>query len=980
MAISAAGRTDETIGRLVAPTYAEKRVSRVLAFRAAQFSLKARVGRFMKTLPIVTSLVALGLVLSPGLPAIAHDHVPAASVAPLIQKAKLPYERFTLPNGLRVLVHTDRKAPVVAVSVWYDIGSKQEPKGKTGFAHLFEHLMFNGSENADDDWFQQTTQMGATVTNGSTWYDRTNYFETVPVGALERILYLESDRMGHLLGAVTPEKLANQIGVVQNEKRQGDNKPFGLVGYAQTEALYPASHPYGHDTIGSMADLSAASLNDVKQWFRDHYGPNNAVLVLSGDIDARTARPLVERYFGDIPKGPQAKPVAAPVPTLKARTEIVLKDRVPTTRLYRTWVVPGLNDPDAVALDMGASVLGGLASSRLDNALVRDEQLAVRVTAGLQSFAQMGQFEVTADVKPGIDPAIVGKRLDELIAELIANGPTPAELNRVVTRQALSAVNALQTVNGKATLLAEGELYSHDPNHFAADLAKASTMTPAKVQAAMAKWLKRPVLALTVVPGARDAYAEAPAAPVVKAAAAAAAPDGPRVKRGAMPEIGQLSDLAFPAVERTSLSNGIEVTYARRGNVPLTQIALSFDAGFAADPKARLGVALITTALLKEGTATLSSKQIAEREEELGASIGAGSNMDRTTVSLATLSSSLAPSLDLLTDVLQRPAFAPRELERVRTQLLAKIAAEQADPKAMASRALGPILFGPDSPYGIPGTGSGTADSVKSLTRGDVEQFHDAWLRPDKARIFVVSDLPLAQLKSELEARFGQWAGQGQAGVKSFGEVRTAEPRILLIDRKDSPQSLIVGAQLLSVDPKQDILDLEAANDVLGGSFLSRINMDIRETKGWSYGVGAGIGRNEHAVRYQLSAPVQADKTGPAIAALIQDYSDFLGTKGVTAAELERTVNGGVRELPGAFETNNSVLGAIQSNDFYGRPDDYYEKLPARYRALTTASLDQAARRYIDPAKLLWIVVGDADKVKPQLEKLGLPVEQIDVK
>jgi predicted Zn-dependent peptidase len=935
----------------------------------------------MKKLPIVTSLIALGLAVSPVLPAVAHESNQAVSIAPLIQKANIPYERFTIANGLRVIVHTDRKAPVVAVSVWYDIGSKQEPKGKTGFAHLFEHLMFNGSENADDDWFQQTTQMGATVTNGSTWYDRTNYYETVPVGALERTLYLESDRMGHLLGAVTPEKLANQIGVVQNEKRQGDNKPFGLVSYAQTEALFPASHPYGHETIGSMADLSAASLDDVKQWFRDHYGPNNAVLVLSGDIDAKTARPLVERYFGDIPRGPQARPVAAPVPTLKARTEIVLKDRVPTARLYRTWVVPGLNDPDAVALDMGASVLGGLASSRLDNALVRDEQLAVRVTAGLQSFAQMGQFEVTADVKPGIDPAVVGRRLDALIAELVAKGPTKAELNRVVTRQALGAVNALQTVNGKATLLAEGELYSHDPNHFASDLAKAASMTPAKVQAALAKWMTRPVLALTVVPGARDAYAEAPTvAPVVRAAAAAAAPDAPRVKRGAMPEIGQLSELAFPAVERTSLSNGIEVTYARRENVPLTQIALSFDAGYAADPKAKLGVALITTALLKEGTQTLSSKQIAEREEELGASIGAGSNMDRTSVSLATLSSSLAPSLDLLTDVLQRPAFSPRELERVRTQLLAKIAAEQADPKAMASRALGPILFGPESPYGIPGTGSGTTESVKSLTRDDVEHFHDAWLRPDKAKIFVVSDLPLAQLKPELEARFGRLAGQGQAGIKSFGATRMAEPRIVLIDRKDSPQSLIVGAQLLSVDPTQDILDLEAANDVLGGSFLSRINMDIRETKGWSYGVGAGIGRSEHAVRYQLSAPVQADKTGPAIAALIQDYRDFLGPKGVTAAELERTVNGGVRELPGAFETNNSVLGAIQSNDFFGRPDDYYEKLPARYRALTTASLDQAARRMIDPAKFLWVVVGDAEKIKPQLEKLGLPIEDAEVK
>jgi predicted Zn-dependent peptidase len=940
----------------------------------------------MKKLFLTSGLAALAIALSATQPAIAHpasahaqgEASQAPDIKPLLAKARLPYERFTLANGLRVLVHTDRKAPVVAVSVWYDIGSKQEPKGKSGFAHLFEHLMFNGSENADDDWFQQTTQMGATVTNGSTWYDRTNYYETVPVGALERTLFLESDRMGHLLGAVTSEKLANQIGVVQNEKRQGDNKPFGLVGYKQTETLFPASHPYGHDTIGSMADLSAASLDDVKQWFRDHYGPNNAILVLSGDIDAATAKPLVERYFGNIRRGPQAKPVAAPVPTLKSRTDITLKDRVPTTRLYRTWVVPGLNDPDIVPLDMGASVLGGLASSRLDNALVRDEQLAVRVTAGLQSFAQMSQFEVTVDVKPGADPAAVGQRLDQLIEELIAKGPTASELNRVMTRRALAAVNGLQTVNGKASLRAEGELYSKDPNHFAADLERASKTKPAEVRAAMGKWLRRPVLAITVVPGARDAYVEAPAAPLIQASVQTSQ-DEPRIKRGAMPEIGQLSELAFPAIERTRLSNGIEVTYAQRANVPLTQVALSFDAGFSGDPKGKLGVAQITTALLKEGTATLSSKQIAEREEELGASIGAGSNLDRSSVSLTTLSSSLSPSLDLMAEVVQRPAFAPRELERVRTQMLAKIAAEQADPKAMAARTLWPILYGPNSPYGIPGTGSGTSETVKDLTREDIQRYHAAFLRPEKAKIFVVSDLPLAILKTALEARFGRWAGQGAAGAKSFAGTNDVQPRILLIDRKDSPQSLIVAAQLLDVDPKADMLELDAANDVLGGSFLSRINMDLRETKGWSYGVGAGVGRSEHGVRYSINAPVQADKTGEAIAALVQDYRDFLGPKGVTQGELERTVNGGVRELPGAFETNGSVLNAIQSNDFFGRPDNYYETLPAQYRSLTLASLDGAARNLIDPGKFVWVVVGDAAKVRPQLANLGLKIDEVAV-
>jgi predicted Zn-dependent peptidase len=863
----------------------------------------------------------------------------------------------------------------VAVSVWYDVGSKHEPRGKTGFAHLFEHLMFNGSENADGDWFEPMAQIGATSMNGSTWFDRTNYYETVPSGALERTLYLESDRMGHLLGAVTDEKLANQIGVVQNEKRQGDNKPFGLVGYAQTEALFPASHPDGHSTIGSMADLSAASLADVKQWFRDHYGPNNAVLVLAGDIDAKSARSLVERYFGHIPRGPRTKAVAAPVPTLKKRAGLVLKDRVPTTRLYRTWVVPGLNDPDSVPLDMGAAVLGGLASSRLDNALVRDEQLAVRVTAGLQSFAQMGQFEVTADVKPGVDPDLVARRLDEIIAELVARGPSSKELNRVVVQQSLGAIASLETANGKATVLAEGELYSKDPHHFARQFSAMASATPGQVRAAMARWLRRPVLAIRVEPGARDAYVEAPA--MLRATETIDVPER-RVARGAIPQLGRLSELTFPAVTHTKLSNGIELTYAQRITVPLTQIALSLDAGYVADPRAKLGVAQMTTALLKEGTRALSSKQIAEREEELGVSIGAGSNMDRTSVSLTGLSAALPASLELMSDIVLKPAFAPIELERVRAQLLARIAAEGSDPGAMAARVLAPALYGEASPYGIPGTGSGTAETVRGLTRGDVVRFHQAWFRPEKAKLFVVSDLPLSQVQPLLEAQFGHWQAQGNPGAKNFAALNVARPRILLIDRKDSPQSQIVAAQLLPLDPKSEMLALEAANDVLGGSFLSRINMDLRETKGWSYGVRAGLGRRDHAVAYQVTAPVQADRTGDAIASLISDFREFLGSRGVTREELDRTVNGGIRELPAAFQTSGAVLGALQSNDVFGRPDDYYEKLPAEYRRLTQDEVDRAARQVIDPDKFLWVIVGDEAKVRPQLEKLGLPVERVD--
>ena len=391
---------------------------------------------------LAVSSLALSIALAP-----AHAQH-AAPVAELVKTVNIPYQQFTLDNGLTVIVHEDRKAPIVAVSIWYDVGSKHEPKGKTGYAHLFEHIMFNGSENAAGDYFEYLKKLGATDYNGTTWFDRTNYFQTVPKAGLEGALFLESDRMGHLLNGITQEKLTNQIGVVQNEKRQGDNQPYGLVEYKQIEMLTPPEHPYGHSTIGSMADLQAASLDDMKKWFTDHYGPNNAILVLAGDIDVKEARPLVEKYFGDIAKGPEVAKLNPPLPTLDAEKVAEMKDKVPTARLYRFWTVPGLNDPDYAALDVAATVLGGLASSRLDNILVREEQTAVAVTASAQPFVHGSVFEAYVDVKPGADIDAVSKRFDAILADFIAKGPTADEVQRVATREAAGRISGLEQVGG----------------------------------------------------------------------------------------------------------------------------------------------------------------------------------------------------------------------------------------------------------------------------------------------------------------------------------------------------------------------------------------------------------------------------------------------------------------------------------------------------------------------------------------------------
>lgn len=939
--------------------------------------------RSVSSLFLGAALVALAV------PAVARPADPApARVADLIRSVDIPYEEFTLKNGLRVLVHTDRKAPVVAVSVWYDVGSKHEPKGKTGFAHLFEHLMFNGTENMPGDFFEPMRSAGATDLNGTTSFDRTNYFETVPKAALDRVLFLESDRMGYLLGAVTQGVLDEQRGVVQNEKRQGDNQPYGLVRYRMTEGLFPAGHPYHHSTIGSMADLSAASLADVKTWFRSYYGPNNAVIALAGDIDVATARPLMEKYFGAIPKGPETSEPSAPVPTLAAPVTETIHDRVATTRLYRMWAVPGLRDGEAQLLDVTSGVLGGLSSSRLENRLVRKDQVAVSVSAFNQSLSQVGIFGIVVDVKPGVDPAVAGQKLDAVIADYLRNGPTADEVQRVVTTSIadrLSGLEAAGGFSGKAGTLASGAIFANDPTFYKKELAALAAATPDRVKAASVKWLSRPVYSLTVAPGAREAYVEAGDAPATtpgnKAAPQSAQAEGPaKGTRGTAPPVGEVRDIEFPDVERARLSNGIELVYAHQAAVPVTQAIVSFDAGIVADPVGKLGLGGLTLALMDEGTTTRDATALAEARERLGAQIGTSSDPDRSRVNLFVPSANLNAAAALLGDVIRNPAFAPPEIERVRAQTLARIGQEMSSPAGLAARALPKLIWGEDSPYAKLAGGSGDPAAVKAATRADLIAFQQAWLRPDKATIFVVSDRPLAEVKGAFEAALGNWRAAGQAGTKAFpapASVATARPRIILIDRPDSPQSLISGGQMTALDASAELLPTLTANEVLGTGFLSRINMDLREAKGWSYGASGRFSRMEHAVPYIINAPVQADKTGPALASLQQEIGGFLSDKGTTPVEFTRTIQGETRELAGNFETGSKVLVAMEANDLYGRPDDYYDGIAQKYRALTAQQLDTAARAALDPKQFVWIVVGDASKVRGQLDSLGLPVEVV---
>ncbi|HSX65127.1 MAG TPA: insulinase family protein, partial [Pseudoxanthomonas sp.] len=597
----------------------------------------------------------LAAALSAALGGLASLPEPALAQTVAGSDIEIPYQQFTLPNGLRVLVHTDRKAPIVAVNVWYHVGSKNEQPGRTGFAHLFEHLMFQGSENHQGEFFAPFELVGATDQNGTTNQDRTNYFQNVPTTALDMALWMESDRMGHLLGAIDQKALDEQRGVVQNEKRQGENQPYGRRISARIfEALYPPGHPYNWQTIGSMADLDAATLEDVKTWFRSWYGPNNAVLVLAGDIDLKTAKEKVTRYFGDIPASATLADMPTQIPKRSQDTRETIPDRVPQVRIYRAWPVAEMGTTDATLLDLYAQVLGGSASSRLDSRLVHGDKLADQVSAYAWSSEISGTFFVTATVKEGVDPARVEKILDEEIQRLTREGPTAEEVEQARTLYRASFVRGIERIGGfggKSDVLASCMVYRDKPDCYKDELEDIARATPANVQAAAKKWLGTGSHTLIVEPSETPASAlpeTAHAAPATKPAAIP--PADPKFKTvktdvdrsQGVPKTTRFPDLKFPAVQRATLSNGMQVVLAERHETPVVQMSMEFPGGYTTDVGGKLGLANFTMQMLDDGAGDYSALELAARKEALGAEIGIGAGLDYSSVSLSALSDKLA--------------------------------------------------------------------------------------------------------------------------------------------------------------------------------------------------------------------------------------------------------------------------------------------------------------------------------------------------
>ena len=878
----------------------------------------------------------------------------------------IEYDTFTLNNGLTVVVHEDRKVPMVAVNVWYHVGSKNEKVGKTGFAHLFEHLMFNGTENYNAEYFEPFEKIGATDQNGTTNNDRTNYFQNVPTNALDLALWMESERMGHILNVIDQEKLDEQRGVVQNEKRQGENQPYGQVFNAIGKAVFPKGHPYSWSVIGSMEDLNAATLDDVKEWFETYYGPTNAVIALAGDIDLETAKIKVQEYFGDIQAGP---PLTKPKKWIAKRTEQtreVMEDNVPQTRIYKVWNVPEDGTAEAQALDLASSTLAGSKNSPLYQELVYKTGLATGVSAFYYGREIAGLFIISATVAPGQDVNEVENVIDATLQKYLKTGPNSKLLKNTKTSTIAGLTNGLQRIGGfggKSDILATYQTLYGDAGAFKKILAMYLDTSASDVKKAANKWLSSGDYVLTIVPAAKTS--------VVKSL----------VDRSkGIPYPTEKLSYSFPTIQSAILENGTKLVLAERNDLPLVQLEIVFNNGYAIESDNELGLVNFTMSMVDEGTDKYNSLEFAEMQESLGSGIGFGSSIDTTYASMSSLKVNLEKTLDLFKEGLLNPTFPQVELDKVKKRWLAGIDQELNSPASMANREIRTLVYGSGHPY-AKSSSSGIKSTVENFTREDLQGMYAKLTNPNDATFIVTGDISLADATELLNKKFSNWKSPDKAiaQVDLFNVNDQASPRVFLIDKPGAIQSYILAAQLLPPTNSDDDILIDYMNYAIAGSFTSRLNMNLREDKSWSYGVRTSTGYSQGQRLMRMTAPVQTDKTAPAIIEILREYNEYINSSPINEEELSKIKNARTLRLPGQYETLGALLGGIEDIVKYNRDFDYLDTIADKRNSIKLEDVQSATTKYLDTNKWTWVIVGDLNEIENPVRDLNIgPVKIIE--
>ncbi len=926
-----------------------------------------RVTRGVRRLGLVASL-AVALACS-------AERPPAGAAAPA-DIPDLPFEKFTLPNGLEVILSEDHRLPMVAVNLWYHVGPANEEPGRTGFAHLFEHMMFQGSKHVPgDSHFRLLEEAGASDINGTTDFDRTNYFETLPSDQLELALWLESDRMGYLLDVLDEANLANQQDVVRNERRQSvENRPYGLVEEALFHQLFPKGHPYYAAVIGSHADIQAARLEDVKTFFKTYYAPNNASLAVVGDFGPAVARRLVEKYFGSLRRGPAVPKVAVKTPPITAERRAVIPDRVELPKVYFGWLTPPIFAPGDAEADLAAEILGGGKSSRLYKKLVYERQIAQDVSAQQYSLALGSVFTIEATAKPGHTAEELERAIDVELEGFRRGGPTAAELERARTTIETRIISGLERLGGFGGVADRLNLYNHylgTPGYLRRDLQRYRDATPQAVRDFAARQLvKQARVVIYGVPGTPDLGPDVPTPPPPRSAPGAGAEavnaDEPWRRRPPAPGAGL--SVAVPPPVAFTLPNGLTVVLSERPALPIVAAALVVKTGSDANPIDRPGLANFAVAMLDEGTTSRSALQLADELAQIGATLETVSTMDASQVRVRVLKRHLAAALGILADVVRNPAFPSDEVERQRGQRLAQLVQQRDNPSVVAANAMAAALYGPKHPYGYAELGTEAAN--KAITRDDLVAFWKTAFVPNNAALVVAGAVGVGELRPLVEMTFGGW----QPGAPARAPVGPPEPtraRVVLVDRPGAAQTQLRVATIGAARSTPDYPVLEVLNGALGGLFSSRLNLNLREAHGYTYGAYSTFQYRRAPGPFFVATGVRTDATGASVSEILKEIRR-IADEPLTGEELRLARESLVRSLPGLFETSPQAAATLASLFIYDLGFDYVTKFARAVEAVTAEAVQAAARRYLAPDRMIVVAVGDRATVEPQLRRLGL--------
>ncbi|QOY94097.1 insulinase family protein [Massilia sp. UMI-21] len=924
-------------------------------------------------------LLVLILMMTTFVPPTGAQSAPAPSPIPLPTVA---FEKTTLPNGLQVILVEDRRLPIVAVNIWYHVGPANEAPGLTGFAHLFEHMMFAATRHIPRGMADRLLEgAGATDSNGGTGYDQTSYYDTVPANQLELALWVHADRMGYLLDVLDQKALTNQQDVVRNERRQTvEDEPYGLVEEALAHALFPKGHPYHASIIGSHADIQNAKLEDVRRFFARYYGPNNASIVIAGDIDKAKTLALVERYFGSFKRSaPVARPSVA-TPPITSERRVVVRDRVELPRIFMGWLTPPAYRPGDAELAVAAAILGGGKSSRLYKKLVYERQIAQDVDATQNSYGLTSTFVIDVTARPGVEARALEAAVDAELAELREHGPSQREVERARNSIETALLSSIEKLGGDglADQLNHYNQYTGDPGYLAKDLARLRSITPADVQRAVRSHLDRQARAVvTGLPG--KPVIDDPRPPKAKRGAAPAPGDAgnainaPEPWRAEQPKAGPTPQFSLPQGASFTLANGLRVIHHYKPGLPLVSAQLVVRSGSAANPAAMPGLAGFTAQMLEEGTNTRSAPQIADEIAQLGAFLDSGSSADASAVSLLSLRATFAPSLEVLADIVLRPAFPIAEVERQRADRIGELIQQRDDPEAVAAVASLGALYGSRHPKGHGQLG--TEPAIRAVTRADLVDFWRRHYVPENAALVVSGDIAHDELKALVEARFAAWP-RAEAPAGGGPDPAGTRARLVVVDQPDAVQTALRVGSIGVARDTPDYPALQVMNGALGGMFSSRLNNKLREEKGYTYGIHSYFRTDRTPGPFVIAGSVRADATGAAVREIFREVNGMRDAP-LPPAELLAARDAQVLSLPGQFETNADIGASLAETFVYDLPLDYYARLPAQLSSVTAEQVQAAARKHLVPEKMVVVAVGDRKRMLPQLQPLRLGTAEV---